>query len=166
MKIPDGVSSRDVAAAYGQALTAHYLAFDTANLAPGKSCLVHAAAGGVGHLLVQFAKQRGATVIATVGNAQKAAFVRSLGADETILYREVDFLAAVKAITGNRGVDVVYDSVGADTSAASRRRRTAVPVRAVWQYLRARRQHRPDGPGRRWLHLLHATTARAPCPQA
>jgi NADPH2:quinone reductase len=115
MKIPEAVSSRDAAAAYGQALTAHYLAFDTAQLSAGKSCLVHAAAGGVGHLLVQFAKSRGATVIGTVGNAEKAAFVRSLGADETILYRDVDFLAAVKALTANRGVDVVYDSVGAET---------------------------------------------------
>ena len=115
VKIPEGVTSRDAAAAFGQALTAHYLAFDTAQLSAGKSCLVHAAAGGVGHLLVQFAKSRGARVIATVGSAAKADFVRGLGADDTILYRDVDFLAAVKSLTGNRGVDVVYDSVGAET---------------------------------------------------
>ena len=115
MKIPDGVSPRDVAAAYGLALTAHYLAFDTARLSPGTSCLVHAAAGGVGHLLVQFAKMKGARVIATVGSADKAAFVRSIGADDAILYRDVDFLPAVKALTNNRGVDVVYDAIGAET---------------------------------------------------
>ncbi len=115
MKIPRAVSSRDAAAAYAQALTAHYLAFDTGRLQRGMSCLVHAAAGGVGHLLVQFAKTLGARVIATVGNAEKAAFVKGLGADEAILYRDVDFLPAVKALTQNRGVDVVYDSVGADT---------------------------------------------------
>ena len=115
MKIPDGVSPRDVAAAYGLALTAHYLAFDTARLSPGTSCLVHAAAGGVGHLLVQFAKMKGARVIATVGSADKAAFVRSIGADDAILYRDVDFLPAVKALTSNRGVDVVYDAIGAET---------------------------------------------------
>jgi NADPH2:quinone reductase len=115
MKIPDGVALRDAAAAYAQGLTAHYLAFDTGRLSEGMSCLVHAAAGGVGHLLVQFAKGRGAKVIATVGSAEKAAFVRGLGADETILYRDVDFLAAVKQLTASRGVDVVYDSVGAET---------------------------------------------------
>jgi len=115
MKIPDGVSLRDAAASYGQGLTAHYLAYDTGRLTQGMTCLVHAAAGGVGHLLVQFAKGLGAKVIATVGNADKAAFARSIGADETILYRDVDFLPAVKALTANRGVDVVYDSVGADT---------------------------------------------------
>jgi NADPH2:quinone reductase len=115
MKVPDAVTLRDAAAAYAQALTAHYLAFDTGRLAAGMSCLVHAAAGGVGHLLVQFAKMRGARVLAVVGSAEKAAFVRGLGADETILHRDVDFLAAVKDLTGNRGVDVVYDSVGADT---------------------------------------------------
>jgi NADPH2:quinone reductase len=115
MKIPDGVALRDAAAAYAQGLTAHYLAFDTGRLSEGMSCLVHAAAGGVGHLLVQFAKGRGAKVIATVGSTEKAAFVCSLGADEAILYRDVDFLAAVKQLTASRGVDVVYDSVGAET---------------------------------------------------
>ncbi len=115
MKVPADVSLRDAAAAYGQALTAHYLAYDTAHLSPDTSCLVHAAAGGVGHLLVQFAKRRGARVIATVGSEEKAAFVRGLGADDAILYRDVDFLPAVKALTADRGVDVVYDSVGAAT---------------------------------------------------
>jgi len=115
MKIPENVALRDAAAAYGQALTAHYLAYDTAQLSRDTSCLVHAAAGGVGHLLVQFAKRRGARVIATVGSEEKAAFVRGLGADDAILYRDVDFLAAVKELTANRGVDVVYDSVGAAT---------------------------------------------------
>lgn len=115
MKIPAAVTMRDAAAVYAQGLTAHYLAYDTGRLAAGMSCLIHAAAGGVGHILLQFAKMRGVRVIATVGNREKAEFVRGLGADDVILYRDVDFLPAVKELTGNRGVDVVYDSVGAET---------------------------------------------------
>ena len=80
----------------GQGVTAHYLAYDTGKLAPGMSCLVHAAAGGVGHCLVQLAKLRGAQVLATVGSRDKAAFVESLGADKVILYRDEDFLAAAR----------------------------------------------------------------------
>lgn len=115
VRIPDGVSFEDAAGVMGQGVTAHYLAYDTGKLAPGMSCLVHAAAGGVGHCLVQLAKLRGAQVLATVGSREKAAFAESLGADRVILYREEDFLDAVRAWGDGNGVDVVYDSVGPET---------------------------------------------------
>lgn len=98
-----------------QGSTAHYLTHSLFPLAPGHTCLVHAAAGGVGQLLVQLAKSRGARVLATVGTPEKAAIVESLGADAAILYRDVDFRDAVRDLTGGVGVDVVYDSVGRDT---------------------------------------------------
>lgn len=97
-----------------QGCTAHYLSHSLFALAPGHSCLVHAGAGGVGQLLVQLARLRGARVLATVGSAEKAEIVRKLGG-EPILYREVDFREAVMDATGGAGVDVVYDSVGLET---------------------------------------------------
>jgi NADPH2:quinone reductase len=113
--IPPGVDFALAAALQLQGSTAHYLSHSLFPLRPGHACLVHAGAGGVGQLLVQLAKARGARVLATVGSADKAAIVKSLGADEAILYREVDFREAVRALTGGEGVDVVYDSVGRDT---------------------------------------------------
>ena len=113
--IPEDVDFALAAALQLQGSTAHYLSHSLFPLRPGHTCLVHAGAGGVGQLLVQLAKARGARVLATVGNAQKAAIVKSLGADEAILYREVDFREAVRALTRGEGVDVVYDSVGRDT---------------------------------------------------
>ena len=92
---------------------------DTFPLKPGHTGLVHAAAGGVGLLLVQMAKRRGARVIGTVGTEAKAALARGAGADEVILYTREDFLAAVRRLTGGRGVDVVYDSVGKSTAEKS-----------------------------------------------
>ena len=86
---------------------------------PGDTALVHAAAGGVGQLIVQAARIRGARVIGTAGTAAKAALAREAGADDVILYTEQDFEAEVKRLTGGRGVDVVYDSVGKDTFAKS-----------------------------------------------
>jgi NADPH2:quinone reductase len=115
VKIPDGVDFALAAALQLQGSTAHYLSHSLFPLQPGQTCLVHAGAGGVGQLLVQLAKARGARVLATVGSPEKAAIARSLGADETILYREVDFREAARALTGGAGVDVVYDSVGRDT---------------------------------------------------
>jgi NADPH2:quinone reductase len=115
IKVPDGVSLRDAAGIYSQGLTAHYLAHDTGKLKPGMSCLVHAAAGSVGHILVQLAKRAGATVIATVGSREKADYVRSLGADKVILYRETPFLQEIKSWGDGKGVDVVYDSLGRAT---------------------------------------------------
>ena len=98
-----------------QGFTAHYLSHTAFALGPGRSCLVHAAAGGVGQLLTQLAKLRGAIVIATVGSKEKAEIARSRGADHVILYRDTDFREEVMKITGGRGVDVVYDAVGKDT---------------------------------------------------
>jgi NADPH2:quinone reductase len=98
-----------------QGITAHYLARSTFPLKPGDTALIHAAAGGVGHLLVQIAKRCGARVIATVSTEEKAQIARQVGADEVILYSKEDFEAEVKRITGGQGVDVVYDGVGRAT---------------------------------------------------
>jgi NADPH2:quinone reductase len=117
--LPAGVSSTQAAGALLQGLTAHFLAHSTYALSEGESCLIHAGAGGVGHLLIQVAKQRGARVLATVSSPEKEAFARQAGADEVIRYTETDFLAETKLLTNGRGVDVVYDSVGKDTFMAS-----------------------------------------------
>jgi len=114
--VPDGVSTRGAAAAMLQGMTAHYLSHDTFPLSSGHTCLVHAAAGGVGLLLVQMAKQAGARAIGTVSSEEKAQIARAAGADECVLYSGgVPFDEAARARTGGRGVDVVYDSVGAST---------------------------------------------------
>ncbi len=115
VKLPDGVSTRQGAALLLQGMTAHYLACSTYPLRAGDSCLVHAAAGGVGQLLCQIAKLRGAHVFATVSTGEKARLARQCGADEVILYHEQDFEAEVKRATGGRGVQAVYDSVGKTT---------------------------------------------------
>ena len=113
--LPDGLESRDGAAAMLQGMTAHYLAASTHTLQAGDCCLVHAAAGGVGLLLCQIARRHGAFVIGTVSTPEKAALARDAGANETINYTKQDFVAEVKRITGGVGVQVVYDSVGATT---------------------------------------------------
>jgi NADPH2:quinone reductase len=113
--LPEGMPSRDGAAAMLQGMTAHYLAASTHTLQAGDCCLVHAAAGGVGLLLCQIARRHGAFIIGTVSTAEKAALARDAGANETILYTKQDFVAEVKRITGGVGVQVVYDSVGATT---------------------------------------------------
>ena len=110
--IPDAVASDVAAAVMLQGLTAHYLAFDTYPLAEGSKCLIHAGAGGVGLLLIQIAKMRGAEVFTTVGSEEKAELARAAGADHVILYREVDFGDAVEEIAGKNTLDVVYDGVG------------------------------------------------------
>jgi NADPH2:quinone reductase len=109
------VEARLAAAVMLQGMTAHYLTHSTFPLEEGHTALVHAAAGGVGLLLVQMAKMRGATVIGTVGNEEKAKLARGAGADEVILYTEQDFVEETRRITGGEGVHVVYDSVGKDT---------------------------------------------------
>jgi NADPH2:quinone reductase len=114
-RIPSGVTSQQAAALMLQGMTAHYLACDTFPLKPGDSALVHAAAGGVGLLLVQIAKRRGARVLACAGTDEKAALAREAGADQAVVYTRDDFSAAARAFTGGRGVDVVYDAVGKDT---------------------------------------------------
>lgn len=115
VRVPDGVSSRDAAATLLQGMTAHYLTRSTFALKKGDTCLIHAAAGGTGSLLVQMAKIAGATVIGTVGSEEKAETARRHGADHVILYKETDFSAAAKELTNGKGVDVVYDSTGAAT---------------------------------------------------
>jgi NADPH2:quinone reductase len=102
-----------------QGLTAHYLTHSAYPLGPGKTCLVHAGAGGVGQLLIQLAKLAGATVLATVGSEDKVEIARARGADHVILYRDVDFRDEARRLTDGRGVDVVYDAVGRDTISRS-----------------------------------------------
>ncbi len=113
--IPDGVSDQQAAGTMLQGMTAHYLSHDTYPLKRGETALVHAAAGGVGLLLVQMAHNIGARVIATVSTDEKAKLAREAGADDIILYTQTDFEAETKRLTGGKGVDVVYDSVGKTT---------------------------------------------------
>jgi NADPH:quinone reductase len=115
VKLPAGVTPKDGAAAMLQGMTAHYLVKSSYPLKKGDTCLVHAAAGGVGLLLCQMGKMLGATVIGTVSTEEKAALAKAAGADHVILYSKQDFEPEVKRITGGRGVDVVYDGVGATT---------------------------------------------------
>ena len=117
--IPDGVTARQAAAAMLQGMTAQYLACATWPLKEGDTCLVHAAAGGVGGLLVQIARLRGARVIATVGSEEKVAIAREAGAHDVIRYRTTDVLAEVQRLTNGRLCDVVYDGIGKDTFATS-----------------------------------------------
>ena len=115
VKVPDGTDLKSAAAAMLQGMTAHYLTHSTFALKPGDTCLVHAAAGGAGRLIVQMAKMLGARVFGTTSTEAKAELARQAGADAVILYTSQDFEAEVKRLTGSRGVDVIYDSVGAPT---------------------------------------------------
>ena len=115
IKLDDKTTEEIAAAATLQGLTAHYLVRDLYKVKPGDVALVHAAAGGVGLLVCQWAKHLGATVIGTVGTREKAALAQTYGCDHPILYREVDFGEAVLELTDGKGVNVVYDSVGKDT---------------------------------------------------
>ena len=115
VQVPPGVTLKQAAAVVLQGMTAHYLAVSTRPLERGDICLVHAAAGGLGLLLCQVARLRGARVIGTVSTEAKAALARAAGADEIILYTEQDFEQEVKRLTGGAGVQVVYDSVGKTT---------------------------------------------------
>jgi NADPH2:quinone reductase len=113
--IPAGVTDQQAASAMLQGMTAQYLCHDSFPLKSGQTALVHAAAGGVGLLLVQMAHNIGARVIATVSTDEKAKLAREAGADEVILYTQADFEADTKRLTGGKGVDVVFDSVGKTT---------------------------------------------------
>jgi len=115
VKLPAGLSTKQGAAAMLQGMTAHYLACSTYPLKKGDTCLVHAAAGGVGLLLCQIAKLRGARVIGTVSTDEKAKLAREAGADEVIRYTTQDFEAEVKRLTDGKGLQVVYDAVGKTT---------------------------------------------------
>src|SRR6266536_4895795 len=107
---------RVAAAGMLQGMTAHYLTHSTYRLAPESTCLIHAAAGGVGQLFCQIARMRGAAlIIGTAGSAEKAQLAREAGAHEVVLYREQDFGAEARRFTNDAGLDVVYDSVGKDT---------------------------------------------------
>ncbi len=113
--IPPNIDAKSAAALMLQGMTAHYLTHSTYPLKKGDTALLHAAAGGVGLLLIQIAKQLGATVIGTVSTEAKAKLAKEMGADHLILYTQSDFLAEVKKLTDGRGVNVVYDSVGQTT---------------------------------------------------
>jgi NADPH2:quinone reductase len=113
--IPSNIEARVAAALMLQGMTAHYLTHNTYPLKKGDTALIHAAAGGVGLLLIQIAKQLGAKVIGTVSTEAKAKLAKEAGADHVILYTQTDFLAEVKKLTDGRGLEVVYDSVGQTT---------------------------------------------------
>jgi len=115
VRIPSGVNDREAAAAMLQGMTAHYLSHDTYPLKKGETALIHAAAGGVGLLLVQMAHNIGARILATVSTEEKAKLARAAGADEIIFYTQTDFEAETRRLTGGKGVDVIYDSVGKTT---------------------------------------------------
>ncbi len=115
VRIPDDVEFEQAAAVMLQGCTAHYLTQSTFPIQEGQTALIHAAAGGVGHLLVQLAKRRGARVLGTASTDEKVALARECGADEVIRYTETDFVEEVNRLTDGAGVDVVYDSVGKDT---------------------------------------------------
>ncbi len=114
-KLPDAIALDVAAAAIFQGSTAHYLLDDVADIGAGSTCLVHAASGGIGQLLVQLAKRRGATVFATTSTAEKAAVAKAHGADHVMLYEDGRFADRIRELTGGRGVDVVFDAVGRPT---------------------------------------------------
>src|SRR5687767_11025376 len=115
VKVPDALNFEQAAAAMLQGMTAHYLLFSSYKLQTGETALVHAAAGGVGLLLVQMAKKIGARVIATAGSEEKAQLARDAGADECIVYTQIDFETETRRLTKDEGVHVVYDGVGKST---------------------------------------------------
>ncbi len=119
LHVPAAISLEQAAAVLLQGMTAHYLALSTFPLKAGDTALMHAAAGGVGHLLVQIGRRRGARILATVSTDEKAQLARMAGAEEVILYTTDNFETAVKRLTGGKGADVVYDSVGQTTFAMS-----------------------------------------------
>jgi len=115
VRLPDNISTRQAAGMMLRGMTARYLLYGCHPVKAGDRILIHAAAGGVGSIVCQWASHLGAEVIGTVGSAEKAVLAKKNGCHHPILYDEVDFVEQVKAITGNRGVDVVYDSVGKAT---------------------------------------------------
>jgi NADPH2:quinone reductase len=115
VKVPAGLDDHQAAAAMLQGMTAHYLVYSTYPLKKGETTLIHAAAGGVGLLLVQMAKNIGARVIGTAGSEEKARLAKDAGADDMIVYTKQDFEAETKRLTGGKGVDVIYDGVGKST---------------------------------------------------
>lgn len=135
VKVPDALRLEMAVAALFHGLTAHYLANDVGRLAPGVTCLIHAASGGIGQILIQLAKRAGARVFATTSTAEKAAVARLRGADTALLYEDGRFANAVREATGGSGVDVVFDPIGAatlrDSLRATRKRGLVVNFGAV-----------------------------------
>ncbi len=135
VKVPDALSLEMAAASLFHGLTAHYLAHDVGQLAPGRTCLIHAASGGIGQILIQLAKRAGARVFATTSAEEKAAVARSCGADVALLYDDGRFAEAVRAANGGQGVDVVFDPIGKatlrDSFRAARKRGLIVNFGAV-----------------------------------
>ncbi len=121
VRVPDEIDMKTAVTLMLQGCTAHYLSHSLFQLGKGQSCLIHAASGGVGQILLQLAKIRGAEVFATVGSEAKAKLARERGADHAILYRKQDFVEIVRELTGGEGVDVVYDAVGRSTIEGSMR---------------------------------------------
>ena len=157
---PPGVSTQQGAAAMLQGMTAHYLACSTYPLKKGDTCLVHAAAGGVGLLLCQMAKMRGARVIGTVSTDEKAKLAREAGADEIIIYTRQDFEAEVKRLTDGKGVQVVYDAVGKTTWDKGLNCLAPRGLIALYGAVeRAHRADRPADPQRQGLAVPHAARA-------
>jgi NADPH2:quinone reductase len=115
IRLPATLAERTIAASLMRGITAHMLLFRVAAVGPGNAVLIHAAAGGLGLILAQWAKRLGATVLGTVGSAAKAELARAHGVDHAILYRESDFVAEVKRVTQGAGVSVAYDGIGGDT---------------------------------------------------
>ncbi len=115
-KAPERVTPEVAATLQIMGITVHYLMHDVFALGPGHDCLIHAGAGGVGHIAVQTAKAKGATVFTTVGSPEKAELVMGYGADHVIQYREVNFKDRILELTDGRGVDVVYDAIGKETT--------------------------------------------------
>ena len=162
-KVPDGIDPKLGAAAMSQGVTAHYLAFSTYPLKPGDTCLVHAGAGGVGLMLIQMAKMAGAYVYTTVSTGEKAEVAKGAGADEVILYTQVDFEEEIKKATNGRGVDAVYDAVGKTTfeqSCRSVARRGCMVLYGSTQRLSGERGHRC---AEEWLYVLHLAQPRRLC---
>ena len=159
--IPDEISFETAAAVMLQGLTAHYLTHSTFPIQPGHKVLVHAAAGGVGLLLVQMAKAPGATVFGTVSTQAKAELAKAAGADEVILYTQEDFAEAIQTMTGGEGLDCVYDSVGKDTFEKSLEVPAAQGVsRALWPIQRTGAPCRPADPQQPRVALRHPSLAR------
>lgn len=115
VKLPDAISTKEAAAMMLQGMTARYLLKGCYNVVAGTTILIHAASGGVGSIMCQWAKELGAIAIGTVGSAEKAALAKENGCTHTVLYQEEDFVSRIKEITDGHGVDVVYDSVGKTT---------------------------------------------------
>jgi NADPH2:quinone reductase len=135
VRVPDALSLEMAAASVFHGFTAHYLAHDVGRLAPGVTCLVHAASGGIGQILIQFAKRLGATVYATTSTKEKARVAVERGADHAVLYDNGRFAEAIRAETNGRGVDVVFDSIGKatlrDSFRATRKRGLVVAYGSV-----------------------------------